>query len=164
MEEKKIKFTNEDLLKAMGLEVGDLVRVTTTEEIRIFQVTGEYEIRNIRTGNSWNVGLLMGEDKSYEVIKQLGIYGNARCQIQIDCRNCPLKFFTHEESNNRGLRIGEVWNKLTQYWAPDFIMKSNGFTKEMQKNVEQRLDQYIVDEKLRRLVEQDEEQIEEGEK
>ncbi|MBR6515853.1 MAG: hypothetical protein IKT40_03240 [Bacilli bacterium] len=161
-----MKFTNEDLLKAMGLEVGDLIKIKWdfgNSNFRYYRITKDFAFQNIQTETKEHISVMVGNCE-YEKIKHSGTYGNARCQIQIDCRNCPLKFFTHEESNNRGLRIKEVWNKLTQYWAPDFIMKSNGFTKEMQKNVEQKLDQYIVDEKLRNLVEQDEEQIEEGEK
>lgn len=157
-----MKFDDKELLKAMGLEAGDLIKIKWNSgngNFRYYIITKDFAFQNIQTELKEPIFAMVGNCE-YEKIKQSGIYGNAKCQTQIDCRNCPLKFFEHEESNNKGLRIKEVWKKLTEYWAPDFIMKSDGFTKEMQKNVEQKLDQYIVDEELRNLVEQ----IEEGEK
>ena len=159
-----MKFTEKDLLKAMGLKVGDLVRVTAKEcwsGNKILQVTKECELKDVHRNVLWNINLLICEDNDYEVIKQTGTYGNARCSWNgIECKNCPLRMFDCRTVKPNQKKLKDIWKELKQ-----FVVES-GFEEdeEIIRIIEQRLDQYIVDEKLRKLVEQDEEQDEKKEK
>ena len=90
-----MKFDEKDLLKAMGLKVGDLVRIKWNfgnSDFRYCRITKDFAFQNIQTETKEHISMMVGNCE-YEKIKQTGTYGNAICQIQIDCRNCPLKFF-----------------------------------------------------------------------
>ena len=94
------KFTSEDLMKAMGLQVGDRVKVTYVDNN--FTATDEiYEVVE-RDNSIWitapsNEYLIGCEiecmlNKNYEILPRPKRVGDLKCDTIGGCDHCPLSF------------------------------------------------------------------------
>ena len=89
-----MKFTSEDLMKAMGLKVGDRVKVNDKGLMATFEVTNNYglfrldnvEIRNARTG--YELYDIFGLD--FEILPKPKKVGELKCG-EFKCNECPLR-------------------------------------------------------------------------
>ena len=89
-----MKFTSEDLMKAMGLQVGDRVRVFDKGMIATFEVTNDYglfrvdcvDIPNARTGYELHHIL----DLDFEILLRPKRVGDLKCG-SFECKDCPVR-------------------------------------------------------------------------
>lgn len=85
-----MKFTSEDLMKAMGLQVGDRIRVNN----KTYTIAKSEECQGAWIGyeneNGWhNLDYLINGD-DYEILPRLKRFGELKCE-EIDCKKCPLR-------------------------------------------------------------------------
>lgn len=163
-----MKYTAKDLLKAMGLKVGDLVKMkwAFNSDFCYYRITEDFAFQNIQTKAKQHISAIV-DNYEYEKIEQTGTYGNARCSWNgIECKNCPLRMLPCGMTNPYRKKLKDIWEQIKQSNVTSGFEEDN----DINRIIKQRLDQYIIDEKLRKLIEQDEEQnqnteqIEEGEK
>lgn len=92
-----MKFTREDLMKAMGLAVGDKVIIKVEETNVIDEIIIEKRIANIVSDNNFGVGLECNTvvvpierliNKWFEILRPMRV-GDLKCSN--DCKNCPLR-------------------------------------------------------------------------
>lgn len=155
-----MKFTEKDLLKAMGLEVGDLIRIKWdfgNSGFRYCVITKDFAFQNIQTETKESISMMVGNCE-YEKIKQPGTYGNLKCTTHIDCEICPLRMincdlFIDLKAPSYNSKLKNIWKNIKE----SIKIREYEEDKDINRIIEQRLDQYIVDEELKKLVEQDEE-------
>lgn len=86
-----MKFTSEDLMKAMGLKVGDRIRCnellgTVFEVIKMDN--GSIALDGLQT--EWHsIHELI--DKDFKIIPQPKRVGDLKCSNEMKCENCPIK-------------------------------------------------------------------------
>lgn len=83
-----MKFTSEDLMKAMGLQVGDKVKIETGY---IFEVVNNGGISLERLGEGYYTDLEFLVDTEFEILPRPKRVGDLKCS-ELDCLKCPLKF------------------------------------------------------------------------
>lgn len=88
-----MKFTSEDLMKAMGLQVGDRIKVTfkddTIEEYEIIKYdNGNIILHDDFHGYDDHVGYLL--DNEIEILPRPKRVGDMMCG-ELFCKHCPLK-------------------------------------------------------------------------
>jgi hypothetical protein len=84
-----MKFTSEDLMKAMGLQVGDYVRIKTKElEKYTFLVDDEDGLMLVYEDYEYPIGYLLDHD--YEILPRPKRVGDLKCE-DLDCTYCPMK-------------------------------------------------------------------------
>ena len=111
-----MKFTNEDLLKAMGLQVGDKIKVKGYSGI--FEVMNSHEgVLRIVENNTSLAGIDWLLNEEYEILPRPKRIGDLACS-DLECKNCPLKMLC---------RIAEVgyFSKCTLYEALDDLLKND---------------------------------------
>ena len=107
-----MKFTSEDLMKAMGLQVGDYVRIGTKElEKYTFLVDDEDGLMLIYEDYEYPIGYLLDHD--FEIIPRPKRVGELKCDKQ--CNKCPLRAL--ESCNMFGrLTLYELLEKVYEDW------------------------------------------------
>ena len=82
-----MKFTSEDLMKAMGLNVGDRVKLDDC----ILEINKDFTVTNITTQFPFlTLNVLIGLD--YEILPRPKRVGELMCdEEEMDCFRCPLK-------------------------------------------------------------------------
>ena len=95
-----MKFTNKDLANAMGLKVGDRIKVKRENDKPInYELKPDYSLfDNI----GYNHLLEIIIDEEYEIVKPKKKVGDTICR-EICCYNCPLKMLDCPDNNNRTL-------------------------------------------------------------
>lgn len=82
-----MKFTNNDLAKAMGLEIGDRVRVRCADgSIYIYKLNSDYSL----SYNRAHIHLDSIIELDYEIIPRTKKVGELICR-DISCADCPLR-------------------------------------------------------------------------
>ena len=84
-----MKFTSEDLMKAMGLQVGDRIKIDN----KIFEIyiSPQNELRCVNIHNSNNHFYFKNLiDKDIEILPKPKYVGDLICN-ETDCKNCPMK-------------------------------------------------------------------------
>ena len=84
-----MKFTSEDLMKAMGLQVGDRVKVMFNGHIFIITNTFKLEStedKQIKYDIHWLV------DKNIQILPRPKRVGNLKCREIDNCMKCPLQW------------------------------------------------------------------------
>lgn len=94
-----MKFTSQDLMKAMGLSVGDKVKVTfkddTIEEYEIIKHdNGNVILHDDFYGYDDHIGHLL--DQEIEILPRPKRVGDLKCKEQ-ECRTCPIRFICQED-------------------------------------------------------------------
>ena len=114
-----MKFTSEDLMKAMGLSVGDRVKVKLRIELDFFSNSKNYvvEIFKDTTGiimikNDKNQSIfltnLIGYD--FEILPRPKRVGDLRCDDipHSDCTTCPIKILCLDYGDNNNQSFYEI--------------------------------------------------------
>lgn len=81
-----MKFTSEDLLNAMGLKIGDRIKVDLYDVI--FEIKRSLRLSHSLT--TYDLTFLI--DKEFEILPRRKILGNKLCR-DFTCDKCPLKSF-----------------------------------------------------------------------
>lgn len=94
-----MKFTSEDLMKAMGLSVGDRVKVTfkddTIEEYEIIKYdNGNIILHDDFHGYDDHIGYLL--DHEIEILPRPKRVGDLKCG-ETNCKSCPIRIICSEE-------------------------------------------------------------------
>lgn len=80
-----MRFTNKDLANAMGLKIGDRIKLEET----ILKVTNNYGLEQQENKKSLPLWLLVDTDKDFEIVKPKKKIGDLFCST-IECVDCPL--------------------------------------------------------------------------
>lgn len=132
-----MKFTSEDLMKAMGLKVGDRVRCnkllgTVFEVIKMDN--GSIALDGLQT--EWHsIHELI--DKDFEILPTPKRVGDLKCK-DLECENCPLRALincnSHDNNNQR------LFDNLAK-WTNEYI----SFDQEIYDLLKARLDKEVKD-------------------
>lgn len=129
-----MKFTSEDLMKAMGLSVGDRVKINDYEHI--FEVVKEERgitLQHIEQRYYSNIANLIDQD--FEILPRPKLVGDLECNH--DCGNCPLRILP----SCKGCGIKTLYKILEAY---KMISKDEDFfDKEIYDLLKSRLDKEV---------------------
>ena len=138
-----MKFTSEDLMKAMGLQVGDRVKVkfdvcspyyqNTTNSICeiIKNITGHIMIRNENHQTMFIHNLV---DIDFEILPRPKRVGDTLCK-DCECEECHLRCLPHCNQLNNG--------KKTLFNILDGWNEYNSFDQEIHDLLKARLDKVV---------------------
>ena len=105
-----MKFTSEDLMKAMGLQVGDRVKVNLVNgKTKIYEV-----IKYLSSLNEEKICLTENKSLSYllnvdfEILPRPKRVGDTYCQE--NCENCPLMCVCDADCDYEGQTLFDVFN------------------------------------------------------
>lgn len=108
-----MKFTSEDLMKAMGLQVGDRIKVTfkddTIEEYEIIKYdNGNIILHDDFHGYDDHVGYLL--DNEIEILPKPKRVGDLKCDDipHSDCTICPIKILCLDYGDNNNQSFYEI--------------------------------------------------------
>ena len=110
-----MKFTSEDLMKAMGLQVGDRIRVNN----KTYTIAKSEECQGAWIGyeneNGWhNLDYLINGD-DYEILPRPKRVGNLKCgEVDFKCSECPIRAvcLPNEKTDEQTFYAElELWNK-----------------------------------------------------
>ena len=93
-----MKFTSEDLMKAMGLQVGDKIRIN---DGNIFKVISEDTIRSIES--EYCTCLCYIIDHDFEILPKPKRVGDLKCWEIGGTINCPLRFICDCSVSNNSI-------------------------------------------------------------
>lgn len=133
-----MKFTSEDLMKAMGLSVGD--RIKYNDQIWIIEKSEECQGAWIgfTDGNRWfNIDSLINAT-DYEILPRPKRVGNLTCDDipHSDCTTCPIKILC--------LDYGDTNNQSFYEILKDYKSKSGEhFDQEIHDLLKARLDKEV---------------------
>ena len=130
-----MKFTSEDLMKAMGLKVGDKVKIKYKYGDEICVVTKQN--KNILLVNESLIQCISNIlDYDYEILPKPKRVGDLKCD-DFDCVHCPLKFICC--LNEWGIKTNEnLFSVLEKFECDDkeiYELLKNRLSKEVSKNV-----------------------------
>lgn len=129
-----MKFTSEDLIKAMGLSVGDKVKVTfkddTIEEYEIIKYdNGNIILHDDFHGYDDHIGYLL--DQEIEILPRPKRVGDLKCGT--DCQKCPLRAINCKGTTDKTLFF------LLSMWKND----EDFFDQEIHDLLKARLDKEV---------------------
>ena len=81
-----MKFTSEDLAKAMGVKVGDIIKVNWPKGNKIYKITEYYDLRD---QEDFYIRLTEIINQDYEILPRKKKVGEQLCG-KIGCADCPL--------------------------------------------------------------------------
>lgn len=138
-----MKFTSEDLIKAMGLKVGDRVETVMGTIKATFEVRKDFTllrldnipIHNARTGYElWDIlGL------EYKILPAPKRVGDLKCGTDIACSECPLKMITNHSCYS-GKTLNEILNNVSEG-----SKSYNTFDQEIYDILKARLDRVVFE-------------------
>lgn len=102
-----MKFTSEDLAKAMGLKVGDRIKLENGE---IAEVIEDYDLW-FESSELKRYGLYTISGQNFEILPRKKKVGEKLC-MDFDCNKCPLFVINCNNSINSSL-----YEKLEQTFA-----------------------------------------------
>lgn len=92
-----MKFTSEDLAKAMGVKVGDIIKVNWSKGNKIYKITEYYELRD---QEDFYIRLIEIINQDYEILPRKKKVGELICK-EVGCTHCPLyKFMCRGNSSD----------------------------------------------------------------
>ena len=133
-----MKFTSEDLMKAMGLQIGDRVKVTfkddTIEECEIIKYdNGNIILHDDFHGYDDHVGYLL--DNEIEILPRPKRIGDLKCG-SFECKDCPVRAicnFNNIEDN--------LYKELETY--KEHCIENDTFDQEIYDLLKARLDKEV---------------------
>lgn len=133
-----MKFTSEDLMKAMGLSIGDRVKVTfkddTIEEYEIIKYdNGNIILHDDFHGYDDHVGYLL--DNEIEILPRPKRVGDMKCG-SFECKDCPVRAicnFNNIEDN--------LYKELETY--KEHCIENDSFDQEIYDLLKARLDKEV---------------------
>ena len=93
-----MKFTSEDLMKAMGLQVGDRVKYCD----KVYIVSIEDNKVFLKDGVIWLYLLDIVDDQDYEILPRPKRVGDLKCGEygEHNCASCPIRAICAEDEYN----------------------------------------------------------------
>lgn len=133
-----MKFTSEDLMKAMGLRVGDKIKIDLDYTFEIVQ--NEKIISLERLGEGYYTDLEFLVDTEFEILPRPKRVGDLKCEYYVNCDDgCPLCWLcTHYDRNMLSKEIREDFNLYDILNAHDF-----DFADEIHNLLKARLDKVV---------------------
>lgn len=136
-----MKFTSEDLMKTMGLQVGDRIKVTfkddTIEEYEIIKYdNGNIILHDDFHGYDDHVGYLL--DNEIEILPRPKRVGNMKCDDYEGCINCPLRLI--ECCYNESYTLYESLEEVKEISS-----NNNRFDQEIYDLLKARLDKEVIE-------------------
>lgn len=125
-----MKFTSEDLMKAMGLQVGDKIKFYN-EVFTIVEIPNNIGIEN-DTG-LYNIDILLNKD--FEILPRPKRVGDLICDCQ-SCANCPLRMIDCFDE------FGNDFSNMTLYEILNFKNEDNN-DQEIYNLLKARLDKVV---------------------
>lgn len=130
-----MKFTSEDLMKAMGLQVGDRIKCAINE-YTIVKINDEVLYQ--REGNGYSLVNLVGRE--IEILPRPKRVGDLKCSDDdtSNCRKCPLFVLCHasrEYDNKRLYDVLDNWLKSSKDQEIYDLLKAR-LDKEVEENVD----------------------------
>lgn len=88
-----MKFTSEDLMKAMGLNVGDRVKIAFTNFDLILEVKLDTHLQlyDVKNDNYMDIMDVITDKLEYEILPRPKRVGDLTCN-DFECPNCPLNY------------------------------------------------------------------------
>lgn len=114
-----MKFTSEDLMKAMGLKVGDRVKFLDDIWVVKYDENEVHEVYLHRKYGGYDQILWLTEliDKDIEILPQPKKVGDLQCK-DFKCDNCPLKvLITCNPYNGRSKKLFDNLAKWTSAYG-----------------------------------------------
>lgn len=109
-----MKFTSEDLMKAMGLKIGDRVK---TKDNFIFEIVKNdfYFLKGINIPENRGLEFLIGLE--VDIVPRPKRVGDLKCK-EFKCSNCPLRaLITCNSYNGRSKRLFDNLAKWTNEYT-----------------------------------------------
>lgn len=92
-----MKFTSEQLAKAMELKIGDRIKVNWQKGNKIYKITEYYELRD---QEDFYIRLTEIINQDYEILPRKKKVGELICN-EVGCANCPLyNFLCRDQGSN----------------------------------------------------------------
>jgi hypothetical protein len=135
-----MKFTSEDLIKAMGLSVGDRIKVAD-KVYTIIKLDDNYFLEDISLTpvlkiNHWqSITTLLNQD--YEILPRPKRVGELDCFVEIKCNNCPLRMISGC-TNSEGVPLYDILKEIQIDST-----KNNMFDQEIHDLLKARLDKEL---------------------
>ena len=87
-----MKFTSEDLMKAMGLNVGDKIIVNENEKpsYEVIKEQNIHKLKSIHFGTTYPLSYLI--NMNFEILPRPKRVGDLKCSQFDTCETCPLQF------------------------------------------------------------------------
>ena len=86
-----MKFTSEDLMKAMGLNIGDTIKIKN----KVYTIAKSQECAGAwigyEGGNDWHNLSYLINGAEYEILPKPKRVGDLMCS-KLDCAECPLRW------------------------------------------------------------------------
>ena len=112
-----MKFTSEDLMKAMGLQVGDGVFVDNRYKFRITEKFTLFAFMLHPTKSEvveYPLSHLLG--RNFEILPRPKRVGDLKCEEIDNCRKCPLHyicFIKIDQKNDMNTTLEQMLNSFT---------------------------------------------------
>ena len=105
-----MKFTSEDLMKAMGLQVGDNVKVIYADNVYITYELKYNEHEGLVLENDTDIELLSNiVNMDFEILPRPKRVGDLKCE-DFDCKTCPLMCVCSWDSDFKRGTLFDVFN------------------------------------------------------
>ena len=130
-----MKFTSEDLMKAMCLSIGDKIKVNN----KIYTIAKSTECEGAWVGYEDDVDwhnlqyLVNGYD--YEILPRLKRVGDLTCNYYKDCDNCPLRILFCDRQTDDEDTLYDILNR----WNNEYV----NFDQEIYDLFKARLDVFV---------------------
>ena len=113
-----MKFTSEDLMKAMGLSVGD--KLLISNEIYIIDETGML-YSDIKMGyyHESFISEVICNEEDYEILPNPKRVGQLTCRENKDCRTCPLWWICFIKINEKNEMETSLYEMLESFAVKD---------------------------------------------
>ena len=109
-----MKFTSEDLMKAMGLQVGDRIRIN---DGNIFKVISEDTIQSIES--EYCTCLCYIIDHDFEILPRPKKVGDLKCSEFDSCITCPLQWLCFRKIDEKNEMETSLYEMLESFVVTD---------------------------------------------
>jgi hypothetical protein len=134
-----MKFTSEDLMKAMSLQVGDRVKVYDGEIEAIFEIKPNlllFRQDNEDIKNSNHIYALYDIlNLDYEILPRPKRVGELKCDYYKDCDDCPLRILFCDRQTDDEDTLYDILNR----WNNEYV----NFDQEIYDLLKARLDKEV---------------------
>ena len=123
-----MKFTSEDLMKAMGLQVGDTIKLNGKTHTFTAKKDGTLICKNV---------LKQLIDQEFEILPRPKRVGQLTCREIKDCRTCPLQWLCFIKIDEKNEMETSLYGMLESFVVTD---------QEIHDLLKARLDKEVVEE------------------
>lgn len=125
-----MKFTSEDLMKAMGLQVGDTIKLNGKTHTFTAKKDGTLICKNV---------LKQLIDQEFEILPRPKRVGDLKCTDEIECKYCPLRMANCTRTKNSTLY--QILEEIK-----GIALSGDYFDQEIHDLLKARLDKEVVEE------------------